>query len=219
LKYWYHILSVKPPIVFEIYKLLLTDANNGKQWASNVKDLLCNLGFNDLWISQDPGNFSLEVIKLRIKDQYLQLWFSRLEECNKHDIFKRIILEFCIEKYLDFHITCNVQLLTKIRSGTLKLNVETGRYQNIVRENRTCISCNMNVLEDEYHFLLVYPAYRSFKSLYLPRYYCAWPKLYKLLKVYDKNLKIKYCRYLNSAGKLRLENIQLWPLLRYTLNE
>ena len=66
----------------------------------------------------------------------------------------------------------------------------------------------MNVLEDEYHFLLVCPAYRSFRSLYLPRYYCAWPKLYKLLKVYDKNLKIKYCRYLNSAGKLRLEIIQ-----------
>jgi hypothetical protein len=62
------------------------------------------------------------------EDQYLQLWFSRLEECNKFDIFKRIKLEFCIEKYLDFHITCNVQLLTKIRSGTLKLNVETGRY-------------------------------------------------------------------------------------------
>jgi hypothetical protein len=57
--------------------------------------------------------------------------------------------------HLDFHITCNVQLLTKIRSGTLKLNVETGRYQNIVRENRTCISCNMNVLEDEYHFILL----------------------------------------------------------------
>ena len=65
LKYWYHILSVKPPIVYEIYKLLLIDANNGKQnWMSNAKDLLCN----DLLISQDPGNFSLEVVKLRIKD-------------------------------------------------------------------------------------------------------------------------------------------------------
>ena len=74
LKYWYHILSVKPLIVYEIYNLSLTDANNGKnKWASNETDLLCNLGFNDLWISQDPGNFSLEVIKLRIKDQYLQL--------------------------------------------------------------------------------------------------------------------------------------------------
>ena len=88
LKYWYHILSVKPLIVYEIYKLSLTDANNSKnKWASNVTYLLCNLGFNDLWISQDPGNFSLEVIKLRIKDHYLQLWFSRLEECNKLDIY------------------------------------------------------------------------------------------------------------------------------------
>ena len=60
--------------------------------VSNVKDLLCNLGFNDLWISQDPGNFSLEVIKLRIKYQYLQLWFSGLEECSKLDIYKRIKL-------------------------------------------------------------------------------------------------------------------------------
>jgi hypothetical protein len=49
LKYWYDILSVKPPIVYEIYKLLLIDVNNGKnKWVSNVKDLLCNLGFNDL---------------------------------------------------------------------------------------------------------------------------------------------------------------------------
>jgi hypothetical protein len=170
--------------------------------VSNVKDLLCNLGFNDLWISQDPGNFSLEVIKLRIKDQYLQLWFSRLEECNKLDIYKKIKLEFCIEKYVDFHI--NVQLLTKIRSGTLKLNIETGRYQNIIKENRTCLSCNMNVLEDEYHFVLVCPAYRSFRSLYLPRYYCSWPNRQKLYK----NLTIKFCRYLNSAWKLRLEIIQ-----------
>jgi hypothetical protein len=100
-------------MVYEIYKLLLIDANNvWKNWVSNVKDLLCNLGFNDLWIWQDPGNFSLEVIKLRIKDQYLQLWFSRLEECNKLDIYKKIKLEFCIEKYLHFHI--NVQHLTKI---------------------------------------------------------------------------------------------------------
>jgi len=106
LKYWYHILTVKPLIVDEIYKLLLIDANNGKiNWVSNVKDVLCNLGFTDLWISQDPDNFSLEVVKLRIKDQYLQSWFSRLEECNKLDIDKRIKLEFCIEKYLDFHIT------------------------------------------------------------------------------------------------------------------
>ena len=62
------ILSVKPPIVYEIYKLLLINGNNGKKnWVSNVTDLLCNLGFNDLWISQYPSNFSLEVTKLLLK--------------------------------------------------------------------------------------------------------------------------------------------------------
>ena len=65
----------------------------------------------------------------------------------------------------------------------------------------------MNVLEDEYHFVLVCPAYRSFRSLYLPRYYCSWPNRQKLYK----NLTIKFCRYLNSAWKLRLEIIQ-WTL-------
>ena len=71
-----------------------------------------------------------------------------------------------------------------------------------------------NEEEDEYYFLLVCPGYRSFRSLYLPRYYCSWPnrqKLYKLLKSCDKNLTIKFCRYLNSAWKLRLEIIQ-WTL-------
>ena len=66
----------------------------------------------------------------------------------------------------------------------------------------------MNVLEDEYHFVLVCPAYRSFRSLYLTRYYCTWPnrqKRYNLLKACDKNLTITFCRYLNSAWKLRLD--------------
>ena len=76
---------------------------------SNVKDLLCNLGFNDLWISQDTGNFSLEVIKLRIKDKYLQLWFSGLEECNKLDIYKKIKLKFVLKNILIFilHVMYN----------------------------------------------------------------------------------------------------------------
>jgi hypothetical protein len=44
--------------------------------------------------------------------------------------------------------------------STLKLNVETGRYQNVARENRICLSYNMNALEDKYHFVLVCPAHR-----------------------------------------------------------
>ena len=53
-----------------------------------------------------------------------------------------------------------VQLLANLRSDTLQLNVETGKYQNVARENKICLSYNMNALEDTYHFVLVCPAHR-----------------------------------------------------------
>ena len=100
----------------------------------------------------------------------------------------------------------NVYLLTKLRSGTLKLNIELGRYNNTPRESRLCLCCNMNVVENEYHFVLVCPAYRSVRTHFLPTYYCSWPNIYKLehlLKAANKNLTIKLYNYLKTAWKIR----------------
>ena len=55
-------------------------------------------------------------------------------------------------------------LLIKLRSGTLKLNIELGLYNNTPRESRLCLCRNMNVVENEYHFVLVCPAYRSVRT-------------------------------------------------------
>ena len=66
----------------------------------------------------------------------------------------------------------------------------------------------MNASENEYHFVLVCPVYRSIRTTYLPGYYyCSWPnhhKLHKLLQASSKFLTIKLCRYLNAAWNLRL---------------
>lgn len=65
-----------------------------------------------------------------------------------------------------------------IHSGTLKLNTETGRYNNADKANHLCICCNMNVIEDDCNFILVCPAYRRVQLL--PKYYCSWPNCHKL---------------------------------------
>ena len=113
-------------------------------------------------------------------------------------------MHYNIEKYLN--LCSNVYLLTKLRSGTLKLNIELGRYNNTPRESRLCLCCNMNVVENEYHFVLVCPAYRSVRTHFLPTYYCSWPNIYKLehlLKAANKNLTIKLYNYLKAAWKIR----------------
>ena len=35
--------------------------------------------------------------------------------------------------------------------------------------------CNMNIIEDKFHFLLACPAYRDIRTTFLPKYNCNWP--------------------------------------------
>jgi hypothetical protein len=68
----------------------------------------------------------------------------------------------------------------------------------------------MNVAENEYHVVLVCPAYRSVRTHFLSTYYCSWPNIYKLehlLKAANKNLTIKLCNYLKAAWKIRCQII------------
>ena len=48
---------------------------------------------------------------------------------------------------------------------------------------RLCQFCNMNMLEDEFHFVLVCPAFKDLRKDILPRYYCAWPTKKKVCKM------------------------------------
>ena len=41
----------------------------------------------------------------------------------------------------------------------------------------------MNVVEDEYYFLLVCPMYRELRKTYSPRFYCRWPSKNKFIKL------------------------------------
>jgi hypothetical protein len=67
----------------------------------------------------------------------------------------------------------------------------------------------MNVVENQYHFVLVCPAYRSVRTHFLQTYHCSWPNVYKLehlLKAANKNndqelaLNNNYSLTLNGKG-------------------
>ena len=189
--------------MYDVYKLLYDDVCIGKSnWVSNIRDLLYDLGLNFVWNSQDASTISIDIIKTRITNQYFQTWSTAVQECEKLCIYYRVKHVFEYEKYLNF---CNdVQLLARLRSGTLKLNVETGRYSNISREQRLCNCCNMGVVEDVYHFILICPAYRSIRITKLPKYYCSWPNKYKLeclIKATNRCITFKLCKYLKEALK------------------
>ena len=45
--------------------------------------------------------------------------------------------------------------------GILPLNIEAGRYIRKELNERLCLLCNQNSIEDEHHFLLLCPVYNA----------------------------------------------------------
>ena len=60
--------------------------------------------------------------------------------------------------------------LTRFKLASYKLAIETGRDQNIDRQNRLCSLCNDNRIESEYHFLCICPKYCELRSHYLTHF-------------------------------------------------
>ncbi len=56
------------------------------------------------------------------------------------------------------HLKCNLpkyerSVISQLRLGILPLRIETGRYSNLAVNDRKCLLCNSNEVEDEEHFL------------------------------------------------------------------
>ena len=155
--------------------------NNGLNWASQIKNILESLGRTDLWVNQEHNNnLSLDVIKERILDQYKQSWYSAINNSQRLLSYCRFKHNFNLEGYLDVIQENKFKIaLSRFRLSSHSLEIERGRYTNVPREDRICKVCNSSFVENEYHFLLVCPAYRLLRRQYMKPYFCSWPSLNK----------------------------------------
>ena len=87
-------------------------------------------------------------------------------------------------------------MISKLRLSSHQLLIETGRHKNVERKNRKRTLCNLNEIEDEFHFILVCPFYKEIREMYLKKYYCKKPSMYKLIEL----LNSSSVKILNGIG-------------------
>lgn len=90
----------------------------------------------------------------------MQAWsndITNIVECPKLRTYSQFKKHFCTEPYMtqlkgNHLITC----LAKFRMSSHNLQIERGRYTDPKTpiEKRLCTRCNMNAIDDEYHFIL-----------------------------------------------------------------
>ena len=73
-------------MVCKIYNNFYMDVDNGANgyndnWVVLVRNLICQLGFADVWLAQGVGNIQLflNLCKQRIRDQFIQQWFGEMD--------------------------------------------------------------------------------------------------------------------------------------------
>ncbi len=174
IKYWLRLLNM-PAHRFpkKCYNMMIVYDNNGKtNWVTNIKTLLFKTGFGSAWYDQNVNcypNF-IKSLTQRLKDIYVQTWFESMTLSNKCFYYKLFKGQISLEWYLSKITVKKFRVaLSRFRCSSHDLFVETGRYSNINRQERLCQVCDLNDVEDEYHFLLVCPLYSDLRRKYFPK--------------------------------------------------
>lgn len=142
-------------------------------------------------------------------DQYNQTLITEINNSNRLRSYSIYKATTDYEQYLDIIKNKTfLYSLSRFRLSSHQLEIETGRYVGLDRDERLCRKCNMRMIEDEYHFLLVCPKYSDLRRKYFPLYYCHWPNKHNFITLMSsksqKSLN-KLSKYLYFAQKRRNE--------------
>ena len=176
IKYWFKINNSRDSLIYKAFYNMKDSRQNVIGWALDVKTLLNNLGFAYLWNNENISRLQLNSVIDRLHDQYLQGFYAELRTSSKLSTYKEIKRCFTMEKYLACVKNAKHRTtLTRFRCSAQKVAIEEGRFRNIECNARLCTKCNMQTIENEYHFLMACPLYREMRKEILPRYYCVRP--------------------------------------------
>ena len=159
IKYWHRLVNLpEDSLLHDAYKTVLTGDHD---WINHVKDILNYQGFGHIWTK--PESYKVDYITQqlhqRLQDTHIQEWFSCIRNNSKLSLLNKFKICYKQETYLyninNFEIR---KALTQFRISSHRLNIETGRYHNIVPDQRFCPFCPQHI-EDEIHFVMKCPKY------------------------------------------------------------
>jgi len=144
-----------------------------KNWPFAVKDKLFSLGLQSYIQLPFSRLQLLDNISKAILDVHLIEWNNDINRIsgrngngrNKLRTYRIFKDTYQVERYCKMNLPFpHRSALAKFRCGVAPLRLETGRYENLAENNRTCPFC-ASVIESEKHVLLECPIYSGDRRL------------------------------------------------------
>ena len=116
-----------------------------------------------MFLNVNPCNYfvkkNLSTFKSRIIDCFRQEWFGSIDRNRVLDEYKMYKVHFIYEEHLDlvpYNLRC---FITRLRISAHSLRIHAGRFgvNRLTRHERLCLNCNLQDIEDVYHFVCICP--------------------------------------------------------------
>ena len=162
LKYWFKLKSTENVILKTMYRLSYEQCEKGcRNWISEVKSMLNEHGFSNIWenpFSVNGKNF-VQYFRQRLIDNYTQSCFSLIANASSLQVYKYLKDTLKYELNLDILPSELRFFITRLRTSSHFLRIQTCRFSEnrIPRNERVCFLCTSGETEDEFHFVLKCP--------------------------------------------------------------
>lgn len=214
-KYWAKLTQMdKHRYPRQCYIMLRQHDDAGRSnWVTQVKLLLFENGFGYAWLANDIGDVDafVTLFKTRIRDSSKQMLHSEIDSSPKSLHYKLYKSALDPEAYLTSPFPHKYkQLLSNFRCSGHQLMIEKGRHLRIERDLRLCLYCQQQgiyIVEDEVHFLLHCPMYKTLRQTY---FFNIWSDSVLCIQLFirimsDSNREsiMSLAKYLEAAFDLR----------------
>ena len=148
-------------------KKFLSDYGSNNGWCQELKLLFETLDMKGIFENLHLCDINLAMVKLR--GNFETKWRMDVNNKPKLRTYKTFKTSFETSEYMKWNSEkSDRSLLAQFMCGILQLRVESGRFINLKLNERICQLCDLNCLEDEFHFLCICPVYSDLrKDLYL----------------------------------------------------
>ena len=127
-----------------------------------AKSNICVIFFNSCGLSyvwQNQGqNVNAKmiscIIRQNLQDQFIQQWYSDVNNSSKGQVYRFFKQSFGMENYLKILSPKYMKIMIKFRTTNHRLPVETGRWHEKPLGERFCTLCNNCQIGDEFHYIL-----------------------------------------------------------------
>lgn len=177
IKYWLYLLQnpFEKATRLSYLSLIHNDGEVHGTFNHNIGCLLKNLGFSHVW--QNKGTLSvnklIHAIKCIMLSRY-EKYFNSVITCsssssntgnNKLRTYSKFKHKISFENYLTANVNRSIiSNFTKLRISNHRLEMEIGRYSKTPPHLRFCKTCNLNAVEDEFHFICTCNAYSDIRK-------------------------------------------------------